>query len=200
VKRVHPVHVLTLVVAILGAAFAFVAMQVAFEAREAAWSAAASSGGDNWHEIQQLQAALIRAGVIEDPTVVPDDHGELGGPWSRCVTSDERDAMDLDVDDSELPASCDEVPVTFEERCPDPVPTSEIGDGEAFDDGCEIAYVVDGRRYDDWEVAHPADVTAEADEWLRSDGDSRADRVARGPDATFVHVVGEGWLRLYTNG
>lgn len=199
VKRLHPIHIITLAVASLGAVFAFVAMQVAFDARDGARAAAASPDGDNRYEISQLQTALIRAGVIEDPTVIPDDHGDLDGPWSRCLTSDERDALGPDADDVELPPSCDAVPVTREERCPEPVPASELGDDEAVDEACELAYFVGDQRYNYWEQAHPTDVVAEAEEWLRADGDGGVDRVAQGPDAAFVHVVGEGWLRLYAN-
>lgn len=195
-ERVHPIHILTLGVAILSAVFAFIAMLVAFDARDAAWSAATRSGGDNWHEISQLQTALVRAGVIEDPTAVPDDHGELDGPWSRCLTADERDELGLSADVVELPPACDTVPVSYEERCPEPVPTSELAEDEAVDQACERAYVVDGRRYEGWDQAHPSDIAAETDEWLRADGDHGVDRVARGRDAAFVHVVGEGWLRL----
>lgn len=197
-KRVHPIHVVTLGVAILGAAFALVAMLVAFEARDAAWSASAGSDGDNWYEIWQLQTALIRAGVIEDPTVIPDDHGEPDGPWSRCLTADERDALGPDLADVELPPACDTVSVAYDDRCPEPVPTSEDGDEEAvYDVGCDHAYVIDGRRYEGWDHAHPFDVEAEAKEWLLADGSHGVDRVARGTDAVFLHVVGEGWLRLF---
>jgi hypothetical protein len=196
VERVHPIHVVTLVVAIVGALCAFVAMRVAFEAREAAWSAASSPGSDGSFEIWQLQTALIRAGVIEDPTVIPDDHGELDGPWSRCLTGDERDGLGYAADDVALPPACATVPVSFEERCPEPVPASELSDDEAFDDVCELAYVVDRQRFSSWDHAHPQDVAEEADEWLLAEGDSEVDRVARGPDAAFVHVIGDGWLRL----
>lgn len=196
-ERVHPIHLITLAVVIVGAVFAFVAMRVAFEARDAAWSAATAPDGDNWHEIQQLQTALVRAGVIEDPTVIPDDHGELDGPWSRCLTADERDQLGLSADDVELPPTCDTVPVSFEERCSDPVPPPELGEDEAVEHLCEQAYVVGRQRYGAWDQAHPADVLAEAEEWLRGDGDHGIDRVARGPDTVFVHVVGEGWWRLY---
>lgn len=198
-ERVHPIHVITLAVAILAASFAFVAMRVAFEARDAAWSAASNSDGDNWYQIAQLQTALIRAGVIEDPDSIPDDHGEPDGPWSRCLTTDERDELGPDAGDVELPPACEAVPVTYVERCPEPEPPVDLGVDDTGD-VCELAYIVGGRRFTYWEQAHPADVLAEAEEWLISDGDSGVDRVARGPDATFVHIVGEGWMRLYRNG
>jgi hypothetical protein len=199
VERVHPIHVITLAVAILAASFAFVAMRIAFDARDAAWAAASNSDGDNWYEIAQLQTALIRAGVIEDPDNIPDDHGELDGPWSRCLTTDERDELGLDVGDVELPPACETVPVTYVERCPEPEPPDELGVDDALEP-CEMAYSVGGRRFTYWEAAHPADVLAEAEGWFLADGDTEVDRVARGPNATFVHIVGEGWMWVYRNG
>ena len=197
VKRVHPIHIVTLGVAILGAVFAFIAMQVAFDARDAASSAAANDSGDNGQQIRELQLALVRAGIIDDPTVVPIDYRELGGPWSQCLTADDREEMGLGPDDVELPPACDVVPVSFDERCPEPTPPTELADDDPVDvDTCEVFYVVDGRRFEYWEQAHPFDVEAEADEWFRADSDDRADRVARGEGLTFVHLVDEGWLRL----
>jgi hypothetical protein len=192
VERVHPVHLVILAVAILGAVFAFVAMRVAFDARDAAVSAASSSDGDNWYEINQLQQALVRAGVIEDPDVIPDDYGELDGPWSRCLTADERDELGLG-DEVELPPACDTVPVSIEERCVDEV--SPPDESEADDVYCEENVVIDGLHYNGWLPVHPVDVTGE--EWLLGDG-SGIDRVARRADDVFVHVVGEGWRHLET--
>jgi hypothetical protein len=204
VTRVHPIHILTLAVAVLAAVFAFVAMRVAFDARDAAWSAAAGRDGDNWYEINELQTALIRAGVIEDPSVIPDDHGRPDGPWARCLTEDEREGLGLDPDEVPLASACDTIEVAREERCPDPVPAPDPDPDvdEVFDDvpGCTQVFVVGSRRFEaeGFERVHPFDVDAEAEEWSRAAGDPEVDRVARGPDATFVHVVGEGWLRLLT--
>jgi len=196
-ERVQPVLVVTLLVAILGAVFAFVAMRVAFEARDAAWSAAHADGGDNWYEIDQLQTALIRAGVIEDPYLSPDDHGEVDGPWARCLTAAERDELPSDAGDGTLPPPCDVLPASYDEACPEPVPPSEQDDGEGVEEPCEIAWVVDGRRFVSWEQAYPEDVNAAAEEWFLAGGDDGADRVARGPDVTYLHVVGQGWQRLH---
>jgi hypothetical protein len=187
---------------VLAAVFAFVAMRVAFDAREAAWSAADRGDGDNRFEIDELQTALIRAGVIEDPSVIPDDHGQPDGPWARCLTEDEREALGLDPDEVPRASDCDTIEVTREERCPDPVPEPDPDVDEVIDDipGCTQVFVVGSRRFEaeGFERVHPFDVDAEAEELSRAAGDPEVDRVARGPDATFVHVVGEGWLRLHT--
>ncbi|MCC5947567.1 MAG: hypothetical protein JJT89_03845 [Nitriliruptoraceae bacterium] len=199
-KPVHPIHIATLLLALAAAVFAYVAMQVAFEARDNALSAASQPDGDNGAQIDALQSALIRAGVIEDPWAIPDDHGEPDGPWARCLTADERGTLDLATDDAALPAACDVLPVRLEERCPEPMEGADRGEeADVADESCELRYVVDDRAYDVWDEAHPADVAVEAEQWFRAEGEPGVDRVARGPDGTFLHVIDRGWLRLHAN-
>jgi hypothetical protein len=201
VQRVLPIHLVILGVAVLGAVFAFVAMRVAFDARDAARSADSGWGGDNSAQLFELQQALVRAGVIEDPSIIPDDGGELDGPWARCLTSDEREALGPAADDVELPPACDVVTVAVEERCEGGEAAASDGEVEADDvadagaAGCERVFEVDGRRYGDGGLVHPADVAA--DEWLLADGDGEVDRVARGSGDVWVHVIDEGWVVLY---
>ncbi|MFA9429486.1 hypothetical protein [Egicoccus sp. AB-alg2] len=198
-ERPHWVQVVTLVLAGLAAVFAFVAMQVAFEARDAAWSAGSVPDGDDSWEIQQLQTALIRAGVIEDPSVVPDDHGHLDGPWARCMTADERADLDLTDDEAPLPEPCEIMPVQLVEECSEPVDVEEDftdDDGVEYPEPCWVHWEVDGRRFDLSEQAHPFDVEAGAEHWYLGDGTDGVDRVARGNGVAFLHVVGEGWQRL----
>lgn len=197
-ERLHPVHLVTLAVAVLAAVFAFVAMRVAFEARDAAWSAGSDMSVDNSYEINQLQTALIRAGLIDDPSVIPDDHQQLDGPWARCLTADEREDMGLTDDDVELPTPCETVAVDLVTECYEPAPVPE-SDVESDDDvaDCVLWYRIDGRRFEYWDEAHPADVDRDADEWLIAESSDGVDRLARGHDSVFLHVVGEGWRTVY---
>jgi hypothetical protein len=204
--RPHPVHYLTLVIALLAAVFAFLAMQWAAEAREAAESAAnQASFGDSSLEISELRSALIRAGVIDDPAITPVDQGTLDGPWARCMTAVDLERTGLDAREVDLPAPCDTATVRFEEDCPDAPPsTNDEGlafddDGVAFDASCLLFYRVDGDRYTGWYPAHPADVDRWAETWRWADPASGVDRVAEmagDGDDLFLHVVDEGWIQL----
>jgi hypothetical protein len=201
VERVHPIHLAILGVAVLGAIFAFVAMRVAFDARDAAVSAALEPSRDDGFQIAELQQALIRAGVIEDPYIIPDDGGELDGPWARCLTGAERDALGPEAADVELPPACEVVRVAVEERCEGGEAAASDSEVEADDAAdaeaawCERVFEVDGRRYGDGGLVHPADVVA--DEWLLAGGDGDVDRVARASGDVWVHVIDEGWLVLF---
>jgi hypothetical protein len=69
-SRPQPIHVVTLLVAMLAAVFSFVAMQAAFDARDEARTAGelASTGQDVGPDVRELHEALLRAGLIEDTT------------------------------------------------------------------------------------------------------------------------------------
>lgn len=194
----HPLHVATFVVVTLAAIFAFVAMQVAFEARDAAHAADHGWGGDNSYEINELQSALIRAGVIGDPWDFGDDHHELDGPWARCLTADEVAAMGLGPDDVELPPACETVEVALVEECSDPPPDYETEpEGVEHPEPCELWHRIDGLRYDAEGPVHLEDVEASAEHWYLVDGTDGVDRLARGQGDTFLHVIGEGWVRVH---
>jgi hypothetical protein len=198
--RVHPIHVITLIVAAAAAIFAFVAMWVAFDARDEARSAASSaafagSGG----EVDALVQAMIRTGLIEDPWIIPDDYQQLDGPWARCLTAGEHAAMGLG-DDVELPEPCATVAASRETVCSEPLVTtpSDGYEDDAIDpEPCELVFHVDGRRFDWISDIHPWDVEVMADEWFVADSADGIDRVARGDGSTFIHIVGEGWRVLY---
>ncbi len=66
----HPIHAVTLLVALLAAVFSFIAMQAAFDAREEARTAGelASIGEGVRPDVHELHEALLRAGLIEDAT------------------------------------------------------------------------------------------------------------------------------------
>jgi hypothetical protein len=70
VSRPHPIHIATLLVALVAAVFSFVAMQAAFDARDGARIAGelASTGEYVGPDIRELHEALLRAGLIEDTT------------------------------------------------------------------------------------------------------------------------------------
>lgn len=70
VSRPHPIHIVTLLVALVAAVFSFVAMQAAFDARDEARIAGelASTGEYVGPDIRELHEALLRAGLIEDTT------------------------------------------------------------------------------------------------------------------------------------
>jgi hypothetical protein len=192
----HPLLAVTALLAALAAILAFVAVRVAADARDAAYAADAGPSVDSSYEIAQLQTALIRAGVIEDPAIIPDDHGTVDGPWARCLTAEERTELAPDESDVELPAPCDAVTAALVEECHEPEPADDV-DPEVEDVApCQRWYEIDGRRFDFSEAAHPVDVEAVADEWLLADGSGDVTRVARGDGGTYVHVTGEGWLRL----
>jgi len=197
--RPHPLHYVTVALALLAAVFAFLAMQSANDARQAAEEARseASFRGSSG-EIYELQAALIRAGVIDDPSVMPVDQGTLDGPWGRCVTADDLERLDVDAADVELPDPCDTATVELVEDCPEPT-TEPREEGVAVDEACELSYRVDGDRYAPVGAEHPADVDRWADNWRRADPVSGIDRVAEmaSPDRDlFIHVIDEGWVRL----
>lgn len=66
------IHLITAIAAVAAGIFAFVAMQVAFDARDAADEARANTSmSDTWTvetELRELHQALLDAGVIEDHT------------------------------------------------------------------------------------------------------------------------------------
>lgn len=194
--RPHPLQYVTLALALLAAIFAFLAMQSANDARQAAEEARSeASFNDGSWEIRELQDALIRAGVIDDPSVMPIDQGDLDGPWGRCATAE--DLEHLGLDGGAAPPSCDMVEVELVRDCPDPAP--EVGE-EGVEEACELWWVVDGQRYTGWEDVFPADVEREGEVWLRADPASGADRVTRtsaSDGAIYLHVIDEGWLRFY---
>ena len=68
--RLHPIHVVTLLIALLAAVFSFVAMQAAFDARDEARTAGSIAlfGEGVGPEVRELHEALVRAGVVDDPT------------------------------------------------------------------------------------------------------------------------------------
>jgi hypothetical protein len=70
VSRPHPVHIVTLLIALVAAVFSFVAMQAAFDARDEARIAGelASTGEGVGPDVRELHEALLRAGLIEDTT------------------------------------------------------------------------------------------------------------------------------------
>lgn len=198
--RLHPIHIVTLILAALAMVFSFAAMRVAFEARDQATAAAGLSVSDNWREIHQLEQALVRAGVIEDPSILPDDHHELDGPWARCLTADERDEMGLRADDVDLPdppcatATVEEVP------CDDPVTDPGGQDPEEDEqlEDCAIVYRIDGRRHHLSDTVHPFDMERWASTWFNVEGAPEVDRLARGEDGEiFLHVIDRGWFTAY---
>jgi hypothetical protein len=69
-SRPHPIHTVTLLVALVAAVFSFVAMQAAFDARDEARIAGerASTGEGVSSDVRELHEALLRAGLIEDTT------------------------------------------------------------------------------------------------------------------------------------
>ena len=69
-SRLHPIHIVTLLVALVAAVFSFVAMQAAFDARDEARIAGelASIGEGVSPDVRELHEALLRAGLIEDTT------------------------------------------------------------------------------------------------------------------------------------
>jgi hypothetical protein len=209
VDRPHPIQIITLLLVALAVIFSFVAMRTAFEARDHAASAAAQSSVDNGYEILQLQEALVRAGVIDDPWVVPDDHLTLGGPWAECLTTEERvqlassSAEDAAPSGDDAGPSGDDAPASepcgtleVEPRpCPAAAPNPPEAEqdepvDDAVDEACEIVYRIDGRPHHLSGRVHPDEVQNRADTWFTVEGAVDVDRVARGPEGDlYLHVI-----------
>jgi hypothetical protein len=197
VDRLPAVQLVTLGLAALATVFSFVAMRAATDARDHARSAADLAGFDSSHDVLQLQDALVRAGVIEDPYVIPDDHGEPDGPWGRCLTTEERVVLGSETsrggpDD----APCASIEVV-EVSCPSPEASPEDEDRIAVE-LCERRYLVDGQEHYLTDTVHPEDVEVDATEWATATGAPEVDRVTRTSGTTvYLHVLDEGWYAAY---
>jgi hypothetical protein len=159
VDRQDVVRLVTLALAGLAALFSFVAMQVAFDAREQATYAANQPDGDDSYAVWQLQDALVRAGLIEDPNVIPDDFEELGGPWARCLTRTEAERMGLEAD--QVPAPCASIRVEASECDVEPPAPGTADDGAEMPEACELRYRFDGHDHAISDGFRPDDIEAE---------------------------------------
>ncbi|HSK22669.1 MAG TPA: hypothetical protein VK906_05820 [Egicoccus sp.] len=194
-NRPDVVRLITLVFAGLAALFSFVAMQVAFDAREQATYAADQPDGDDSYDIWQLQDAMVRAGLIEDPNVIPDDFEELGGPWARCLTRAEAERMSLG--EEQVPAPCPSIRVEASE-CDLPTPPDGTPEDAEMPEACEIRYRFDGRDHSISEGFRPEDIESEGVEWFVTEGTSEVDRLVRAADGTtYLHAVGRGWVQAF---
>jgi hypothetical protein len=198
--RPHPIHVVTLTLVGLATIFAFIAMRVAFDARDAARSAASNSFDNASGEVRTLQDALIRAGVIDDPWFIPDDRGEVDGPWARCLTVAERAAMGAMGDDAPLPdPPCDSIAID-DVTCE--VPETDPSDDGVEPDTCGLEVLVDGRHHYLSGEARPDDVDADGTAFFNVTGTPGIDRYVRGEgDSGYVHLVGfhdrHGWYAIH---
>lgn len=220
--RVHPIHVITLVLAGVAVIFSLLAMSAASEARDEAATAAALAGMDSSSGVDELQEALIRAGVIDDPSAIPDDHQQLGGPWGRCLTEAERpdldlDAADTDAADVDVGADEPEVADCGTARveviaCPDvEADTPPTPEDEEIDEGCTYAYRIDGQRFVVSDRVRPDDVESDAITISNVEGAAEVDRVAtlEEDDALFIHLLdldggqdglAAGWWYVFADG
>jgi len=202
--RPHPIQVATLILAGLATIFAFVAMRVAFDARNAAESAAHRSFSDASGDVHRLQDALIRTGVIEDPWLIPDDFGEAGGPWARCLTVPERIAMGRTGGSAPLPdPPCDTIEVE-EPVCEaqEPDPTGTMDEDAVEPEPCAVELLVDGAPYRLYHEARPDDVDADGSAFFNARGVPSIDRYVQGRgDLDYAHLVGfhglHGWYAIH---
>jgi hypothetical protein len=103
--------------------------------------------------------------------------------------------LGLGEDDVELPPACETAEVAFVEECDDTPPEDADTDVE-YPDPCQQWWRIDGIRYDYSGLVHGEEVEMAAGEWFLVDGTDGVDRLARGEVDTFMHLIGEGWLRM----